>query len=264
MDYVEHDLKSLMETMRRKKQVFMQGEVKCLLKQLLDAIAHLHDNWILHRDLKTSNLLLSHQGILKVGDFGLAREYGSPIKDYTPVVVTLWYRAPELLLCTKTYTTAIDVWSIGCIFAELLSMQPLFPGKTEIDQINRIFKDLGTPNDKIWPGFNKLPLIEKVKFITNKKPQIRPRMISVTSDLGFDLLLKLLTYDPKQRLSAEGAKYHKYFEEQPIAIDPDMFPTWPAKSELCVSKDGAVTGSRPSSGGENRNEQKVCKKLRYF
>lgn len=77
------------------------GEVKCLMQQLLRAVAHLHDNWILHRDLKTSNLLLSHKGILKVGDFGLAREYGSPLKPYTPIVVTLWYRAPELLLCTK-------------------------------------------------------------------------------------------------------------------------------------------------------------------
>lgn len=101
MDYVEHDLKSLMETMKIKKQVFVPGEIKCLMLQLLRAVAHLHDNWILHRDLKTSNLLLSHKGILKVGDFGLAREYGSPLKAYTPIVVTLWYRAPELLLQTK-------------------------------------------------------------------------------------------------------------------------------------------------------------------
>lgn len=140
MDYVEHDLKSLMETMRHKKQMFMPGEVKCLLKQLLSAVAHLHDNWILHRDLKTSNLLLSHKGILKVGDFGLAREYGSPLKQYTPIVVTLWYRAPELLLCAKEYSTPIDMWSVGCIFAELLLMNAVFPGKSEVDQLNKIFK----------------------------------------------------------------------------------------------------------------------------
>lgn len=140
MDYVEHDLKSLMETMRHKKQMFMPGEVKCLLRQLLSAVAHLHDNWILHRDLKTSNLLLSHKGILKVGDFGLAREYGSPLKAYTPIVVTLWYRAPELLLCAKEYSTPIDMWSVGCIFAELLLMNAVFPGKSEVDQLNRIFK----------------------------------------------------------------------------------------------------------------------------
>lgn len=140
MDYVEHDLKSLMETMRHKQQTFTAGEVKCILMQLLKAVAHLHDNWILHRDLKTSNLLLSHKGILKVGDFGLAREYGSPLKPYTSIVVTLWYRAPELLLCVKEYSTPIDVWSVGCIFAELLLMNALFPGKAEVAQLNLIFK----------------------------------------------------------------------------------------------------------------------------
>lgn len=140
MDYVEHDFKTLMETMQHRKQSFLPAEVKCLTQQLLAAVAHLHDNWILHRDLKTSNLLLSHKGVLKVGDFGLAREYGSPLKPYTPVVVTLWYRAPELLLCCKEYSTPIDMWSVGCIFAEFLSMTALFPGQSETDQLNKIFK----------------------------------------------------------------------------------------------------------------------------
>ena len=161
MEFVEHDLKSLMEQM---KKPFLPGEVKTLMIQLLRAIAHLHDNWILHRDLKTSNLLLSHRGVLKVGDFGLAREYGSPLKQYTPVVVTLWYRAPELLLETPKYSTPIDVWSIGCIFGELLAMKPFFPGKSEIDQLNLIFKDLGTPSDNVWPGFSSFPLVKKVTF----------------------------------------------------------------------------------------------------
>merc|ERR1719192_816260 len=163
MDFVEHDLKGLMETMRKKKQIFLPGEVKCLMKQLLSAIHHLHDNWILHRDLKSSNLLLSHNGILKVGDFGLAREYGSPLKAYTSIVVTLWYRAPELLLGIKEYSTFIDVWSIGCIFGEFLLMNPLFPGKSESEELDKIFKFLGTPSEKIWPGFNSLPLVQKMK-----------------------------------------------------------------------------------------------------
>jgi cell division cycle 2-like protein len=102
MDYVEHDLKSLMT--HSMKKPFMMSEVKCLMKQLLSGVAHLHDNWIIHRDLKTSNLLLSHKGVLKIADFGLAREYGSPLKEYTPVVVTLWYRSPELLLNTAVNT----------------------------------------------------------------------------------------------------------------------------------------------------------------
>lgn len=249
MDYVEHDLKSLMETMRHKKQNFMPGEVKCLLKQLLLAVAHLHDNWILHRDLKTSNLLLSHKGILKVGDFGLAREYGSPLKAYTPIVVTLWYRAPELLLCTKEYSTPIDMWSVGCIFAELLLMNALFPGKSEVDQLNRIFKDLGTPSEKIWPGFNKLPAVQKMKFSEYPVSNLRSKF-NMLSDLGLNLLTKFLTFDPAQRVTAEEALQHQYFNEAPLPIDPAMFPTWPAKSELGQKRALAASPKPPSGGGE--------------
>eukprot|EP00164_Ancoracysta_twista_P011036 GFYU01016859.1.p2 GENE.GFYU01016859.1~~GFYU01016859.1.p2 ORF type:complete len:245 (-),score=54.56 GFYU01016859.1:4-738(-) len=116
MEYMEHDLKSLLDEM---KQTYLASEVKCLMLQLLSAMEYLHDNWILHRDLKSSNLLLNNKGVMKVADFGLARMYGDPIKPYTPVVVTLWYRAPELLLGTETYSTAVDMWSVGCIFGEL-------------------------------------------------------------------------------------------------------------------------------------------------
>ncbi|KAG5684671.1 hypothetical protein PVAND_013888 [Polypedilum vanderplanki] len=248
MDYVEHDLKSLIETMKHKKQVFLPGEVKCLTQQLLRAVAHLHDNWILHRDLKTSNLLLSHKGILKVGDFGLAREYGSPLKEYTSVVVTLWYRAPELLLGCKEYSTPIDVWSCGCIFAELLAMTPLFPGKSEVDQLNRIFKDLGTPNEKVWAGYDQLPLVKKMSFTDYPVSQIRKKFATNTSPLGLSLLQGLLTYDPKQRLTADAGLNHEYFKEMPLPIDPSMFPTWPAKSEVGW-KRAMVTSPKPPSGG---------------
>ncbi|CAH1155862.1 unnamed protein product [Phaedon cochleariae] len=249
MDYVEHDLKSLMETMRHKKQHFMPGEIKCLLRQLLRAVAHLHDNWILHRDLKTSNLLLSHKGILKVGDFGLAREYGSPLKGYTPIVVTLWYRAPELLLCAKEYSTPIDLWSVGCIFAELVQMNALFPGKSEVDQLNRIFKDLGTPSEKIWPGFNQLPAVKKMKFNEYPISNLRGKF-NTLSEIGLGMLIKFLTYDPAQRVTAEKAMEHGYFTEPPLPIDPAMFPTWPAKSELGQKRALAASPKPPSGGGE--------------
>ncbi|RWS29291.1 cyclin-dependent kinase 11-like protein [Leptotrombidium deliense] len=228
MEYVEHDLKSLMETM---KQPFLIGEVKTLMIQLLRAVAHLHNNWILHRDLKTSNLLLNHRGILKVGDFGLAREYGSPLKAYTPVVVTLWYRAPELLLQSKEYATPIDVWSVGCIFGEFLTMKPLFPGKSEIDQLNLLFKDLGTPNEKIWPGYTELPLVKKVHFQEHPYNNLQKRFTSKFTSVGFSLINRLLTYCPVRRISAEDALKHEYFKETPLPVDPSMFPTWPAKSE---------------------------------
>uniref|UniRef100_A0A8D1ICM8 cyclin-dependent kinase n=1 Tax=Sus scrofa TaxID=9823 RepID=A0A8D1ICM8_PIG len=244
MNYVEHDLKSLMETM---KQPFLPGEVKTLMIQLLRGVKHLHDNWILHRDLKTSNLLLSHAGILKVGDFGLAREYGSPLKAYTPVVVTLWYRAPELLLGAKEYSTAVDMWSVGCIFGELLTQKPLFPGKSDIDQINKVFKDLGTPSEKIWPGYNDLPAVKKMTFTEYPYNNLRKRFGALLSDQGFDLMNKFLTYFPGRRVSAEDGLKHEYFRETPLPIDPSMFPTWPAKSEQQRVKRG--TSPRPPEGG---------------
>ncbi|KAL7668898.1 hypothetical protein ACOME3_009580 [Neoechinorhynchus agilis] len=228
MDY--HDLRSLMNYSM--KRAFGMAEVKTLLRQLLEGVRHLHDNWIIHRDLKTSNLLLSHKGILKIGDFGLAREYGSPLQEYTPIVVTLWYRSPELLLGARKYSTAVDMWSVGCIFGELLLSKPLFPGKSEIDQVNLIFKDLGTPSERIWPGFNKLPVVKKFQFAEYKYNTLRSRLPRKLSDAGFSLINRLLTYDPIRRMDATKALSHEFFTESPLPLDPSVFPSWPARSEL--------------------------------
>ncbi|GIY22369.1 hypothetical protein CDAR_593921 [Caerostris darwini] len=244
MDYVEHDLKNLMRTM---KQPFLVGEVKTLMLQLLSAVAHLHDNWILHRDLKTSNILLSHKGILKVGDFGLAREYGSPLKPYTPIVVTLWYRAPELLLNAKQYSTSIDIWSVGCIFGELLTMNPLFPGESEMDQLKKIYCNLGSPSDKIWQGYSDLPMVKKLNLPSYPYNRIRNRFGHNLTDLGFDLLNRFLTYCPSKRITAEEAKSHAFFSEKPMPVSPNMFPTWPAKSEQGHRN---AKSPKPPSGGK--------------
>lgn len=232
MEYMEHDLKGLMETM---KQPFSQSEVKCLMLQLLEGSKYLHDNWVLHRDLKTSNLLLNNRGDLKICDFGLARQYGSPLKPYTHLVVTLWYRAPELLLGAKQYSTAIDMWSLGCIMAELLSKEPLFNGKTEFDQLDKIFRILGTPNETIWPGFSKLPGV-KVNFVKHQYNLLRKKFPAtsftgspVLSDSGFDLLNKLLTYDPEKRITAEAALNHEWFREVPLPKSKEFMPTFPAQ-----------------------------------
>ncbi|KAL0004506.1 hypothetical protein SO802_012067 [Lithocarpus litseifolius] len=232
MEYMEHDLKGLMETM---KQPFSQSEVKCLMLQLLEGVKYLHDNWVLHRDLKTSNLLLNNRGDLKICDFGLARQYGSPLKPYTHLVVTLWYRAPELLLGAKLYSTAIDMWSLGCIMAELLSKEPLFNGKTEVDQLDKIFRILGTPNETIWPGFSKLPGV-KVNFVKHQYNLLRKKFPAtsftgspVLSDSGFDLLNKLLTYDPEKRITAEAALNHEWFREVPLPKSKEFMPTFPAQ-----------------------------------
>jgi len=234
MEYMEHDLKGLMETM---KQPFSQSEVKCLMLQLFEGVKYLHDNWVLHRDLKTSNLLLNNCGELKICDFGLARQYGSPLKPYTQMVVTLWYRAPELLLGAKQYSTAIDMWSLGCIMAELLAKEPLFNGKSEIDQLDKIFRALGTPNEKIWPDFVNLQGV-KCNFVKQPYNKLRDKFPPTSfsgrptlSESGFDLLNRLLTYDPNKRITAEEALRHEWFKEVPLPKSKEFMPTYPARHD---------------------------------
>ncbi|KAH9314621.1 hypothetical protein KI387_023248, partial [Taxus chinensis] len=234
MEYMEHDLKDFIGMM---KQPFSTSEVKCLVLQLLEGVNYLHDNWVLHRDLKTSNLLINNKGELKICDFGLARQYGSPLKTYTHLVVTLWYRAPELLLGAKKYSTAVDMWSVGCIMAELLAKEPLFSGKSEIDQLDKIFRTLGTPNQNIWPDFVNLPGA-KCRFIKQQYNRLRERFpapsftgTTTLSECGFDLLNRLLTYDPNKRITAEEALNHEWFRELPLPKSKEFMPTYPTRSD---------------------------------
>ncbi|SBT37324.1 protein kinase 5 [Plasmodium ovale wallikeri] len=162
---------------------------KSFLLQLLNGIAYCHEHRVLHRDLKPQNLLINREGELKIADFGLARAFGIPVRKYTHEVVTLWYRAPDVLMGSKKYSTPIDIWSVGCIFAEMVNGRPLFPGVSETDQLMRIFKILGTPNSKNWPNLKGL------------------------DDSGIDLLSKMLKLDPNQRITAKQALEHAYFKE---------------------------------------------------
>ena len=169
---------------------------------------------IIHRDLKPANILIDKKDVLKIADFGLARTYSIPVRPYSHEVVTLWYRAPEILLGSLEYSTPIDVWSIGCIFVEMITKRPLFAGDSEIDQLYRIFRILGTPNEENWPGVTQL------KDYKSTLPDWAPKQIqsvvvglSGFDPLGLDLLNRMLKYDPNVRITAKAALRHPYFKD---------------------------------------------------
>ena len=168
-------------------------------------------------------------GTLKICDFGLARVAVNG--NMTNNVVTLWYRAPELLLGGTVYTSSIDIWSCACILAELLLRRPIFPGNDASDQIRTIFSCLGAPRINIWPDVEMLPLVqrglinlrqEQVAFQFNNLRIIFPSI----SDSGLNLFLQLLAYDPNKRLTAEAALVHEYFSSSPFPQNLEMMPTF--------------------------------------
>mmetsp|Transcript_9304 Transcript_9304/g.40591 ORF Transcript_9304/g.40591 Transcript_9304/m.40591 type:complete len:367 (-) Transcript_9304:55-1155(-) len=229
MEYCEHDLKEVLESMKKRKQQYSPSEVKSLMQQLLAGVNHLHENWVFHRDIKTSNLLVTNGGVLKVCDFGLARQFCDPSHDYTSTVVTLWYRAPEVLLGDKRYSRAIDMWSVGCIFAELFTLEPLLPGKGELDQLNLMSKMLGSPTEEIWPTMSQLPNARKVKFSKQPYNFLRKKFPTTLTNNGFDLLNRMLTYDPEKRITASEAMKHPFFTEPPLPVDPSLIQTFPVE-----------------------------------
>ncbi|KAG6017591.1 hypothetical protein E4U54_005838 [Claviceps lovelessii] len=243
LEFVEHDLKSILEDM---PQPFLSSEVKRLLLQLTAGVSYLHENWILHRDLKTSNLLLNNRGQLKIADFGMARYVGDPPPPrLTQLVVTLWYRAPELILGATTYDTAVDMWSVGCIFGELINREPLLQGNNEVEQLAKIFELCGMPTEETWPGFRKLPNAPSLKLpiASAAGPQpasssssslttgsvIRARFPYMTT-AGSSLLSALLSLDPQRRPSAKSMLQHEYFGQDPKPKPESMFPTFPSKA----------------------------------
>ncbi|KAM0230364.1 hypothetical protein ACHAPO_009359 [Fusarium lateritium] len=185
--------------------------VEKFMLDLCQGIKYCHSRRILHRDLKPQNLLIDKDGNLKLADFGLARAFGVPLRSYTHEVVTLWYRAPEVLLGGRQYSTGVDMWSVGTIFAEMCSRKPLFPGDSEIDEIFKIFRTLGTPDEDAWPGVTAYPDF-KPSFPKWQRDFSTPLCPNL-NEPGLELLDYLLICDPVTRISAKAALNHPYFDE---------------------------------------------------
>ncbi|KAK3014332.1 hypothetical protein RJ639_008925, partial [Escallonia herrerae] len=230
------------------RELIFGSELQSLMYQLCKGVAFIHGHGVLHRDLKPHNLLMDRKTtMLKIADLGLARAFTLPIKKYTHEILTLWYRAPEVLMGSTHYSTAVDMWSVGCIFgtislhtvfresflldtqnlttrvtkvqrsfslicilAELVTKQALFPGDSELQQLLHIFRLLGTPNEQVWPGVSQLKN-------WHEYPQWKPKPLSSAvpnlDQDGIDLLAKMLQYEPSERISAKKAMEHPYFHD---------------------------------------------------
>ncbi|KAJ3035650.1 serine/threonine protein kinase, CMGC, CDC2/CDK sub [Rhizophlyctis rosea] len=220
-EYMDHDLTGLLDN---PQVTFKPEHVKCYMKQLLEGTSYLHKNGILHRDMKSANILVDNKGHLKLADFGLARSWDkdAPNVRLTPTVVTRWYRPPELFMLTDKYTETIDMWGVGCVFGEILKRRPILAAE-ESEQLEKIFELMGTPNDTNWPGWRDYPL-----FSGPAAPSYAPRPSSLHMKFPshhydpqtVSLLEALLRLDPKQRISAEAALKHDYFLTEPEAAIP--------------------------------------------
>lgn len=229
MEYAEFDLKRLCQTFKHPRP-FNLSQIKLLVHQLLSALSFLHSHSVIHRDIKMANLLYSNNGCLKLCDFGLARRIGCVDQQLTALVVTLWFRSPELLMGAEQYDQAIDMWSVGCVIAELIRHEPLFPGSGEMDQLSRIFSILGSPNMTDWPDVVNTSHWQSwsIKPSPNRLNELFPRHIPhddlVLSEAGFDLLSSMLRYDPNKRITATQSLQHPWFTEEPRMASIEEMP----------------------------------------
>ncbi|OQR69379.1 cyclin-dependent kinase 2-like [Tropilaelaps mercedesae] len=195
-EFMTMDLKRLLDRHSRTKTPLGEDLVKSYMWQLLQGLAYCHQHMILHRDLKPQNLLIDNKGHIKLADFGLARAFNLPTRRYTHEVITLWYRAPEILLGTEMYDMSVDVWSLGCIVAEMSNLQCLFPGDSEIDQLFRIFRVLGTPNETSWPGVSEIQNYKPMfpRWLPGSVEKLLPQM----SPMGASLIASMLQLNPAE------------------------------------------------------------------
>lgn len=251
-EYLERDLKQYMDDCGG---ILAMNNVKIFLFQLIRGLSYCHSRRILHRDLKPQNLLINDIGELKLADFGLARAKSVPTKTYSNEVVTLWYRPPDVLLGSTEYSTPIDMWGVGCIFYEMASGRPLFPGSTVEDELHLIFKVLGTPVEDNWPGISMSEELQNYNFPLYPAEPLVKRAPRLDSE-GIDLVSKFLLYEARKRISAKDAMHHSYF----ASLGPGVYNLLDVQSIFSVpgihlSKDPGYRSSAFShNSGKSRRQ----------
>ncbi|GAA5850646.1 hypothetical protein JCM9279_006373 [Rhodotorula babjevae] len=218
LEFLDTDLEAVI---RDKALLFQSADIKSWMLMTIKGLDFCHQNWILHRDMKPNNLLISADGVLKLADFGLAREYADEAAKMTCQVVTRWYRCPELLLGARSYSTGVDMWATGCIFAELMLRVPFIAAESDMEQLNLIFTALGTPTEQEWPGFGKLS--NGATFDPKPRSDLGS-LFSAASPEAIDLLQKTLLYDPRKRITARQALHHPYFHTSPRPTPTRLLP----------------------------------------
>ncbi|EOA34969.1 hypothetical protein CARUB_v10020055mg [Capsella rubella] len=255
--YMDHDLAGLASSPVVK---FAEPEVKCLMRQLISGLEHCHSRGVLHRDIKGSNLLIDDGGVLKIADFGLATIFDPNHKrPMTSRVVTLWYRAPELLLGATDYGVGIDLWSAGCILAELLAGRPIMPGRTEVEQLHKIYKLCGSPSEDYW---------KKGKFTHGAiyKPR-EPYKRSIRDTFkdfppsSLPLIDTLLSIEPEDRQTATAALKSEFFTSDPLACEPADLPKYPPSKEMDAKRRDEETrrqraASKAQGDGARKNRHR--------
>ncbi|CAL9215470.1 unnamed protein product [Arabidopsis halleri] len=252
-EYMEHDLTGLLSS---PDIDFTTPQIKCYMKQLLSGLDHCHARGVMHRDIKGSNLLVNNEGILKVADFGLANfcNASGNKQPLTSRVVTLWYRPPELLLGATEYGASVDLWSVGCVFAELLLGKPVLQGRTEVEQLHKIFKLCGSPPEDYWKK-SKLPHAMLFKPQQHYDGCLRETLKDL-SDADINLIETLLSIQPHKRGTASTALVSQYFTSKPFACDPSSLPVYSPSKEIDAKHREDTTRKKISGNGRRGTESR--------